>query len=358
MADNNRTHEAATLSNTGDTAGALERADAAWLAGERAQAVSILTELLARDPNAGAVWSRLGAYALEAGDYAAADTALRRAVALMPRDRACWTNLGTALLHLARTEDAVAAYHHVLTIDPAAISARINLGNALMQTGDLDGAVAQLEHVRRLSPESAENLNNLGNLYKDQGRFDDAYDAYYDACRTDPRFRPAFSNLLALTKVSTRHSPSDVFALHRAFAKRFEYEWDADYIPATNLPDPSRRLRLGYVSPDCHTALPTFVEPVLRAHDRGSFEVFVYFNNPQPAAAIARVSPIEPRVMKGFPDPRSQNGFAATVSTSWSTSQVTPATTGSGCSVESLRRYKSNGSTTSTPRGSTRWTTG
>ena len=70
----------------------------------------------------------------------------------------------------------------------------------------------------------------------------------------------------------------------------------------TNSPDPERRLRVGYVSPDCHTALPAFVEPVLRCHNRERFDVLAYFNNSQPAATLARIAPIAARVMKGASD--------------------------------------------------------
>ncbi len=263
----------------------LAQAHAAWTAGDRAQAMAVLTAFVGREP-AAEVWSRLGAYALESGDADAAHAALRNAVASAPADAMSWTNLGTALRRLSRVDEAIAAYRRALALDPAAIGARVNLANALHQSGDLDSAVSELEAARDLSPDAAEILNNLGNLYKDQGRFDDAFAAYDAARRARPELRQALSNLLALTKLSARHSPAEVFALHRAFAERFELEGQASYVPPRNVLDPDRRLRIGYVSPDCHTALPAFIEPVLRQHDRAHFEVFAYFNNPQPATTL------------------------------------------------------------------------
>ncbi len=281
---------------------ALADAHAAWLAGERPRAMTMLAALADREPAAAAVWARLGSYALESNDNEAARAHLQNAIAHAPGDAAAWTNLGTALLRTGRPDEAIAAYRSALAIDSGIVGAHVNLGNALQQSGDLDGAVAALESALRLQPEAAEVHNNLGNLYKDQGRFDDAFAAYDTARRLDSDFRPAYSNLLALTKLSIRHAPAEIFALHRSFAERFEPGWQAGYIPPANAPDPDRRLRIGYVSPDCHTALPAFVEPVLRQHDRARFEVFVYFNNPQPATVLARIAPIEVRVMKGVPD--------------------------------------------------------
>ena len=281
---------------------ALADAHAAWIAGDRPRAIAILTTFAANAPAAATAWARLGAYGLEAARNDDALIWLKNALALAPGDAASWTNLGTVSLRLARTDDAVAAYRTALSLDPSALSVHVNLGNALQQAGDIDGAVAALERARDLQPDSPEALNNLGNLYKEQGRFDAALAAYEQALRAMPTFRPAFSNLLAATKLSARHSPADIFALHRAFAAHYESDFRAEYVPATNTPDPERRLRVGYVSPDCHSALPAFVEPVLRSHDRANFDVFAYFNNPQPPAALDRLGAVTARVMKGVGD--------------------------------------------------------
>jgi predicted O-linked N-acetylglucosamine transferase (SPINDLY family) len=283
-------------------AAAIAQADAAWAAGDRAAAISTLTTLAARAPTAAAVWSRLGGYALASGRADAALGYLQNAVARAPGDAAAWTNLGTALAHLSRANDAIDAYRRALSLAPDAVGARVNLGNVLERKGDVDDAVAELEVARRVAPDSMEVLNNLGNLYKDQGRFEDAFAAYDSARHALPDSPVAYSNLLALTKLSTRHTPSEVFALHRAYAERFEWLSAAGYVPTKRPPEPERRLRIGYVSPDCHTALPPFIEPVLRCHDRGRFDVHAYFNTAQSPAALARMGPITPRVMRGASD--------------------------------------------------------
>jgi predicted O-linked N-acetylglucosamine transferase (SPINDLY family) len=294
---------ARTIPSATDAVGrGLAEAHAAWRRGDRPRALALLTALAASVPASAAIPARLGAYALEAGNDGDALRWLERAVALAPADASAWTNLGTARLRLGRVGDAVAAHRRAQALDPSSLAARVNLANALEHGGDVDGAVAALEAARALDPDAHEVLNNLGNLYKAQGRAEDAFAAYEAARRAAPGFRPAFSNLLAATKLSLRHSPVEIYALHRAFAAQFEWTWQAAYVPATNRPDPERRLRVGYVSPDCHTALPAFVEPVLRAHDRTRFEVFAFFNNPQPQSTLDRLGPVAARVMKGASD--------------------------------------------------------
>jgi predicted O-linked N-acetylglucosamine transferase (SPINDLY family) len=47
--------------------------------------------------------------------------------------------------------------------------------------------------------------------------------------------------------------------------------------PHANAPDPERRIKIGYVSPDlCNHAVMRFFPPVIERHDRSHFEVFVY----------------------------------------------------------------------------------
>jgi predicted O-linked N-acetylglucosamine transferase (SPINDLY family) len=280
----------------------LADAHDAWRQGQRERAVALLAALAESAPHAAAVRAQLGAYALESGHSDDARRWLAGAVALAPDNAAAWTNLGTARLRLGHAGEAVTAFRRALALDQSALAAHANLGSALQQQGDVDGAVVALEVARGIDPESPEVLNNLGNLYKEQGRLGDAMAAYHAASRAAPQFAPAASNLLAATKLSTGDSPGEIFALHRAFAARFEARWSSEYLPLANPPDPRRRLRIGYVSPDCHTALPAFVEPVLRHHDRNRFDVFVYFNNPQPPASLDRLGPITARVMKGATD--------------------------------------------------------
>lgn len=295
-------NESVRFAENAGIASALAQADAEWAAGDRARALATLTGLAQRMPAEPAIWTRLGRYALESGRPDAAHQYLQKAVTLAPADAALRTNLGISLMRLARTDEAIEAYRRAVELDPGAVGARVNLGNALEFNGDVDAAVAELETARGIAPDSAEVLNNLGNLYKDQGRFEDAFAAYDEACRARPDSRVAFSNLLALTKLSPRHAPVEIFALHRAYAERFEWGSQSRYLPTARSPEPERRLRIGYVSPDCHTALPPFVEPVLRRHDRARFDVYAYFNRPQTTATLARMGPVTSRVMQGASD--------------------------------------------------------
>src|SRR5215831_16633389 len=116
---------------------AIAEADAAWSAGDRTRAMAMLAALAERVPSSAAVWSRLGARALEAGEADAAHAYLRNALAHAEDDSSTWTNLGVTLTRLGRADEGIAAYRRALALDPVAVGARVNLANALAQRGDI-----------------------------------------------------------------------------------------------------------------------------------------------------------------------------------------------------------------------------
>lgn len=111
----------------------------------------------------------------------------------------------------------------------------------------------------------------------------------------------AFSNRLSALKVDTRISAAQLLDEHIRWSDWFEAASTSAPL-LTNSADPARPLRIGYVSPDCHSAVPAFLDPVIAAHDRSRFTVYCYFNQPQPPARLARLGEGTHRVMRGLDD--------------------------------------------------------
>lgn len=243
-----------------------------------------LREALALQPKHAEALHRLGVIALTAGHARDAEQLIAQALDEHPANAAAHVNLGIALNAQRRYGAAVDSYRRALDIDPALESAYLNQAAPLQALGRIDDAVAVLEQALALNGERAEALNNLGNLYKEQGRLADALASYDRALAANPLMQEAFSNKLAALKLCTDRGAEEIFAEHRRWSAWFEAV-RADYEPLANSPDPERRLKLGYVSPDGHTALPAFLRPVWREHDRERFEIHAYYNNPQPEPA-------------------------------------------------------------------------
>src|SRR5260370_20685353 len=65
--------------------------------------------------------------------------------------------------------------------------------------------------------------------------------------------------------------------------------------PHTTSPDPERRLRVGYVSPDFRShAAAFFLEPILTHHDPARIEVFCYAEVTAPDEVTARLRKLIP----------------------------------------------------------------
>jgi predicted O-linked N-acetylglucosamine transferase (SPINDLY family) len=73
--------------------------------------------------------------------------------------------------------------------------------------------------------------------------------------------------------------PTDVLAEHRRWSEQHTASLANDRQPHANSPDPNRRLRIGYLSPDfCRHSVAFFIESLLAAHDRSAFEILCYAN--------------------------------------------------------------------------------
>lgn len=259
----------------------------------RPEAEARYRDALDRDPGLHAAWNGLGMLAHAARRWSEAVEAFERAAALAPRQASYRAHLGAALTQAGRAGEGVRALEAALAIEPRSAAAWINLGNACQRAGDADRAIDALERAIALDPARAAAHNNLGNLLKEVGRVDEAIAAYGRALEVDPSFPVAASNLLVAQKLLVSRTPEAVLRLHRDRARVLERGAAPRPPLRPGIDVADRPLRLGYLSPDAHVALPAFIRPVLAHHDRERFRVHAYFNNPQreerDAAIAARV---------------------------------------------------------------------
>ncbi|HEX4858843.1 MAG TPA: tetratricopeptide repeat protein [Usitatibacteraceae bacterium] len=282
-------------------AGAAAHGMAQLQAGRREEAETWLRRALAHNPQDPTALLGLGILAHQAGRLQEALALFDRGIAAAPLQPALHVNQGVSLAACGDDIAAIAAFERALALDPASSGAAINLSNALARGGRLDEAVAALESLLANRPNEAQAWNNLGNLLKDRGEAERAIAAYDQALAINPLLQVCASNRLAALKVTDRSAP-EILAAHRQWSAWFEDVCAEAPLLSQDL-DPRRRLRVGFVSPDCHTAVPAFLDAVLAALDREAFEVFAYFNNPQEGSRLARIGLSDHwRVMRGLDD--------------------------------------------------------
>ena len=252
-------------------------------------AVVAYHKFLELNPGHAEAHNNLGSALKDQNKLDEAEAAYRRALELKPDYADAYNNLGNVLKDLGKLDEAVIAYHTALELKPSYADAHSNLGNALKYLGKLDEAVAYYRTALELNPDHADAHNNLGNTLKGQGKLEDAVGAYREALGLRPGYTNAHSNLLFCMNYDGQTSKREALAESRRWDEVHGLPRAAGKRPHPNDPDPGRRLRVGYVSPDFREhSVSYFLDPVIAGHDRRSFEVFCYAEVVRPDDTTAR----------------------------------------------------------------------
>jgi tetratricopeptide (TPR) repeat protein len=218
----------------------IERARAAWRAGQADEAemacrqvlaiwpgqsdASYLLGLMAYDfgnldlaiahvrqacqaPRAPAVYfSDFGEMCRRGGLLAEGEQAARRAVALQPNLAAAWNNLGIILQEALKLDESRSSLERALALEPNDAQTINNLANTFKRLGLAAEAERRWRAALELRPDYAEAYSNLANLYNDQGEFDRAESMARRAIELNPRLVDAYINLAGVETARHRHA--------------------------------------------------------------------------------------------------------------------------------------------------------
>jgi predicted O-linked N-acetylglucosamine transferase (SPINDLY family) len=203
-------------------------------------------------PERGLGWKILGGLLWWQGRHDEALAPMQNSARLLPKDAEAHNNLGMALLRLLRYDQAVSCFHRALAIDPKFAPAHYHLGMAHSMQAQFAEAEASLRRAIALRPD------------------------YITA-----EAGPVHSDFLFILSHSPRMDVDSLFAEHRRFGALLEDPLRGSWPTHSNLKDPQRRLRIGFVSGDLQNhAVATFIEPVLaRLNHRPGVELHAYYNN-------------------------------------------------------------------------------
>lgn len=274
--------------------------------GAHAEAEQLLREALRTRPEFPEARVVL-ACALEAqGNVQAAVTELDAALRHKPDDFGALFIYAGILRRLGRVDDAASALRRALALDPQSLEARATLFHVLEAKGDPAGAALELEAVLRQRPDWPEALFNYGCVLNKLMRAAEAEAAFRRTIDVEPGFTRAYRMLggvlLAQCRIDEalelyRHAPRDaelmsaelfalnaseaiaedeLFARHVEFGRHLEKTY-APRVAFSSSKEPTRRLRIGYVSGDfSYHVVALFMQPVLERRDRAAVEVFCY----------------------------------------------------------------------------------
>ena len=234
--------------------------------------------------------NNLGALLLKCHRPAEAETAFRRAIVIRPDYAEAHSNLSQALQDLDRLSEAEAACLRAIAIKPDFANAYYNLGRLLQQLHRLPEAEAAYQRVLTIRPDYARAHNNLGKLCLDAGMLDEGLARYRLAVACAPDDVGAHSNL-AYALAFQAEDRQVVLDECRRWSAQHEAPLRAERIPHANDRTPTRRLRIGYVSPDFREHCQSlFTVPLFSHHDHAQFEIFCYASVRRPDDFTLRIA--------------------------------------------------------------------
>ncbi len=128
----------------------------------------------------------------------------------------------------------------------------------------------------KLDPESTVFWNTLANSQSSIGLIEQAIHSYRKVLELQPTIAAAHSNLLLTLHYISGIDPQELFEEHQRFGRQHTPPSMAR-TTFPNSPEPDRKLRIGYLSPDIRRHSVTFfLEPLLDCRDRARFEVYCY----------------------------------------------------------------------------------
>ncbi len=205
----------------------------------------------------------------EAAEY------LRLATQLGPDVAGGWVERGALALKARDAAEALACFERATALMPASRQALGGLAAAAQQLGQLGRAREAYAGAIAHGARDATTLGNYGTLLTEAGCATEARPMLARAVRARPGDAAAISNRLYGALYDTEARPAGLVALHRRLGRRIA--------PAARLQapvrdrDPSRPLRIGYVSGDFRRhPIGFFLADVLHRHDRAGVEVHCF----------------------------------------------------------------------------------
>lgn len=262
-----RPESAQAHNNLGAVLRAAERFD---------EAIEIFIRAATLNPEFVEAHYNLGTTLMAAGKIDEAIASLKKATELRPDYFQAYINLSHALEIRRSSDEAVAAARKAVELRPDSADAFRNLGTALQRQGKLsEGAISYAQGLK-LRPHDAALLSNLGTALMAQARHAEALVCLHEAVEFNPREAAAHSNvLLAMHYIET--DPQKIFDEHLHWSRLHEEPLRESVAPHPNTRVASRKIRVGFVSPDFREhPVAHFIEPLWTHHDRGAMEIIAY----------------------------------------------------------------------------------
>jgi protein O-GlcNAc transferase len=228
-------------------------------------------------PEQAEVASNLGALAKQEGNWQEALRYFNQALEIKPNLAQTYNNLGATLQEMGRLDEAEVSYRRAIEIEPYLADAHSNLGNGLRELRRYAEAIKSTTKAVEINPKLAEAQQAHSAMLAHISDFSDVVKHSNEAIALRPDNPKIWESRLFCYTYHPDLSAQEINAEHRRWGNRFP-TLDTDIFDLHDR-SLSRRLRVGYVSPDFKEhSCRFFFEPLFSQHDHVLFELFSYSN--------------------------------------------------------------------------------
>lgn len=255
----------------------LSLGHAAATAGLGERALIFLRAACELHPAAVECWQLYAQALVTSGHFNEAVDALQRVLAAGKGNEQALLMLGAAYIGIQDAARASVYFESALKLNPSMPDPWKGLGLSRLAQRRQSEAAEAFERALRLEPRDAEAWNCLGVVLHDMGQLNEGQRALERALEVDPDLDDARTNVLFYSNCSADISLTELAESHRAWGTRLMSRVPKRRATFPNERDPSRVLRVGYVSADLREhSVAYYLAPLLGAHDPTSVQAICY----------------------------------------------------------------------------------
>jgi len=239
-----------------------------------AEAEALLRQAIRREPNNGPIHALLAEALGFLGRAEASEAHLREAIRLEPSDHHLLESLGDLLISTGRRAEGVEAFERAIELGERSAAVFTAIAEAL-QTHRLPMlSVDVAERGLKEHPWHPPLVSALAVVLSHCGRSDEAVTLLRQAATHHPDHALTLGGLAQTLNYPPGIDPLETAAAHRRYGELVQREHPPFAHPRPGPDRATKRLRVGFLSPDLHThACSFFFEPLISSLDRaGSVE--------------------------------------------------------------------------------------
>jgi protein O-GlcNAc transferase len=247
--------------------------------GQLDEAMLCYQEALKLNPEFAEAYYNLGNIFIDKKQLDLAVFNYRKSLLINPHYAEAYNNLGFIFKTKGQYHEALSCYKQALQYKPKSADVYFNLGTVLLIEDQLVEAISSFKKAIEINPKMLQPYKMLGHLLHTIGETTEAETQIRHVLEIDPADADSYSLFLLYMHYNPLYEAKTIFHEHLQFAKHCAESLSDAIVAHTNDRSPTRRLRVGYVSPDFRKqSVGFFIEPILASHNHHDFEIFCYHN--------------------------------------------------------------------------------